>query len=126
MPFYHLKQQHAYPRCFCIKHFQRILYNNKRANHIQGFPVEHAKCLQVEFIRFKIVSEHLLLLYFSSVFLCVCVNYEKIVIDFIFIVVYLSVDVKVHLNPKYIFRLNKSLHLFETHFAFLNLILTFF
>ena len=32
---------------------------------------------------------------------------------------------KVHLNPKYFFRLNKSLHLFETHFAFLNLILTF-
>ena len=25
---------------------------------------------------------------------------------------------KVHLNPKYFFRLNKSLHLFETHFAF--------
>ena len=34
-------------------------------------------------------------------------------------------QVKVHLNPKYFFRLNKSLHLFETHFAFLNLILTF-
>ena len=33
--------------------------------------------------------------------------------------------VKVHLNPKYFFCLNKSLHLFETHFAFLNLILTF-
>ena len=32
---------------------------------------------------------------------------------------------KVHLNPKYFFRLNKSLHLFETHFAYLNLILTF-
>ena len=33
--------------------------------------------------------------------------------------------IKVHLNPRYFFRLNKSLHLFETHFAFLNLILTF-
>ena len=32
--------------------------------------------------------------------------------------------VKVHLNPKY-FGLSKSLHLFETHCAFLNLILTF-
>ena len=32
---------------------------------------------------------------------------------------------QVHLNPKYFFRLNKSLHLFETYFAFLNLILTF-
>ena len=31
---------------------------------------------------------------------------------------------KVHLNPKYFFRLNKSLHLFEAWFAFLNLILT--
>ena len=30
-----------------------------------------------------------------------------------------------HLNPKYFFRLNKSLHLFETHLTFLNLILTF-
>ena len=28
--------------------------------------------------------------------------------------------VKVHLTPKYFFRLNKSLHLFETHCAFLN------
>ena len=36
-----------------------------------------------------------------------------------------SFDFKVHLNPKYFFRLNKSLHLFETHFVFLNLILTF-
>ena len=32
---------------------------------------------------------------------------------------------KVHLHPKYFFRVNKSLHLFETHFAILNLILTF-
>ena len=32
---------------------------------------------------------------------------------------------KVHLNPKYFFGLNKSLHLFETHLAVLNLILTF-
>ena len=32
---------------------------------------------------------------------------------------------QVHLNPKYFFRLNKLLHLFEMHFAFLNLILTF-
>ena len=32
---------------------------------------------------------------------------------------------KVHLNPNYFFLLNKSLHLFEMHFAFLNLILTF-
>ena len=28
--------------------------------------------------------------------------------------------IKVHLTPKYIFRLNKSLHLFEKHCAFLN------
>ena len=34
-------------------------------------------------------------------------------------------EVKVHLNPKYFFRLIKSLHQFETHVAFLNLILTF-
>ena len=34
-------------------------------------------------------------------------------------------DLKVHLNPNYFFRLNKSLHLFEMHFAFLNLILSF-
>ena len=34
-------------------------------------------------------------------------------------------SIKVHLNPKYIFCLNKSLHLLETHFAFLNLIFTF-
>ena len=34
-------------------------------------------------------------------------------------------EVKVHLNPKYFFHLNKSLHLFEMHLAFLNLILTF-
>ena len=27
---------------------------------------------------------------------------------------------KVHLTPKYFFRLNKSLHLFETHYVFLN------
>ncbi len=27
---------------------------------------------------------------------------------------------KVHQAPKYFFRLNKSLHLFETHCAFLN------
>ena len=33
---------------------------------------------------------------------------------------------KVHLNPKYFFCLNKSLHLFKMHFAFLNLILTLF
>ena len=32
---------------------------------------------------------------------------------------------EVHLNPKYFFRLNRSLHLFEMHFGFLNLILTF-
>ena len=32
---------------------------------------------------------------------------------------------KVRLIPKYFFHLNKSLHLFETHFTFLNLILTF-
>ena len=31
---------------------------------------------------------------------------------------------KVHLNPKYFFRLNKSLHLFKTQFAFFNLTLT--
>ena len=29
--------------------------------------------------------------------------------------------VKVHLTPKYFFRLNNSLHLFETHCAFLHL-----
>ena len=34
-------------------------------------------------------------------------------------------SLKVHLNPKYFFCLNKSLHLFKTHFAFFNLILTF-
>ena len=34
------------------------------------------------------------------------------------------VGVKVHLNPTYFFHLNRSLHLFEMHFAFLNLILT--
>ena len=28
--------------------------------------------------------------------------------------------IKVHLTPKYFFRLNKSLHLLETHCAFLN------
>ena len=28
---------------------------------------------------------------------------------------------KVHLTPKYFFRLNNSLHLFETHCAFLHL-----
>ena len=33
--------------------------------------------------------------------------------------------IKVHLNPKYFFRLNKSLHLFEMQFAFWNLTLTF-
>ena len=34
---------------------------------------------------------------------------------------------KVPITPKYIFFcLNKSLHLFETHCAFLNLVLTFF
>ena len=33
--------------------------------------------------------------------------------------------IKVHLNPKYFFCLNKSLHLFEKHLAILNLILTF-
>ena len=38
---------------------------------------------------------------------------------------YYGSNLKVHLNPKYSFRLNKSLHLFEAHFAFLNLILTF-
>ena len=32
---------------------------------------------------------------------------------------------KVHLNPKYYVCLNESLHLFETHLAVLNLILTF-
>ena len=37
----------------------------------------------------------------------------------------LIVSLKVHLNPKYFFRLNKSLHLFKMHFALLNLILTF-
>ena len=30
-----------------------------------------------------------------------------------------------HLNPKYFFGLNKSLHLFETHLAVLNFIWTF-
>ena len=30
-------------------------------------------------------------------------------------------SVKVHLTPKYFFRSNKSLHLFETHYAFLPL-----
>ena len=34
-------------------------------------------------------------------------------------------QLKVHLNPKYFFGLNKSLHLFETHLAVLNLIWTF-
>ena len=34
-------------------------------------------------------------------------------------------EIKVHLNPNNFFLLNKSLHLFEMHFAFLNLILTF-
>ena len=33
---------------------------------------------------------------------------------------------KVHLTPKYFFCLNKSLHLFETHCAFLNQLLKFF
>ena len=30
-------------------------------------------------------------------------------------------EFKVHLTPKYFFRLNNSLHLFETHCAFLHL-----
>ena len=34
-------------------------------------------------------------------------------------------DLKVHLTPKYCLRVNNSLHLFETHCAFLALILTF-
>ena len=33
----------------------------------------------------------------------------------------MSCNIKVHLTPKYFFRLNKSLHLFETHCAFLSL-----
>ena len=31
-----------------------------------------------------------------------------------------TIFIKVHLTPKYFFRLNKSLHLFETHCFFLN------
>ena len=30
-------------------------------------------------------------------------------------------NLKVHLTPNYFFRSNKSLHLFETHYAFLPL-----
>ena len=30
------------------------------------------------------------------------------------------ISIKLHLTPKYFFRLNKSLHLFETHSACLN------
>ena len=48
-----VKQQHAYARCFSMERYQRILYNNKRTNQIQGFPVEHAKRLQMEFISLK-------------------------------------------------------------------------
>ena len=36
-----------------------------------------------------------------------------------------SFNFKVHLDPKYFLRLNKSLHLFETHLPFFTLILTF-
>ena len=32
-----------------------------------------------------------------------------------------SHSIKVHLTPKYFFRLNNSLHLFETHCAFLHI-----
>ena len=39
---------------------------------------------------------------------------------------YIHYKVKVTINPKYFFCLNKSLHLFETHCAFLNEVLTFF
>ena len=33
----------------------------------------------------------------------------------------LYISIKVHLTPKYFFRLNNSLHLFETHCAFLHI-----
>ena len=47
----------------------------------------------------------------------------NIIVDEVVIFIFF---LKVHLTPKYFFRLNRSLHVFETHCTFLNLILTFY
>ena len=55
-----------------------------------------------------------------------CSYYCNIAFDVLLIIVILGDEkilysqFKVHLTPKYFFRLSKSLHLFETHCTFLN------